>query len=339
MSIAVVGCGGFIGSHLVERMLAEGFSVSGWDLQSDRIAHLLDLPGMHFFQRDYSTEMEVIAANHSVVILLAALCNPSQYNTIDEQVIQSNFCNPSRLAEVCARHGSHLLYFSTSEVYGKTLPGSEELPLSESDSAMVLGPVAARRWSYACAKQLMERYLVALGHGSTLKWTVVRPFNFIGPHMDFLPGVDGEGVPRVLACFMDAWLSQRPMLLVDGGRNQRAFTWIGDAVDAMMRILSRLPHVQGQCLNLGNPTNEITIAGLAHLIQKQCADICPDLPVPACQDIRALDFYGPGYEDSDRRLPDISKARSILGWEPQVGLIEALRRTMSWYISHYRKVP
>lgn len=331
----MIGCGGFIGSHLLERLLSEGHSVAGWDLDSSRISHLISHPHFQFICGDYIPLVEEIAQKNAVVIHLAALCNPSLYNTIDEMVIQSNFQHAAKLADACASAGSHLLYFSTSEVYGRTAPGMEELPLQEDTSPLMLGSTRARRWSYSCAKQLMERYLIALEHSRGLAWTAIRPFNFIGPRMDFIPGVDGEGIPRVLACFMDAWLHQKALQLVDGGKNLRAFTWIGDAVDAVMLMIHRLPELRGQCLNIGNPRNEVSIANLASLIQNLSKEWSASIPLPRTEIVSSLSFYGPGYEDSERRMPDITKARKLLNWEPKVNLKDALRETMAWYLSHY----
>jgi len=348
--VAVVGCGGFIGSHLVERLLNLGVEVDGWDLEVHRLVHLFSHPKFHFQQSDYSKPDALQAiAKHQVVIHLAAICTPGLYNTEDQRVIHSNFTHPAQLADACAQNDAFLLYLSTSEVYGRTVAAvakesgkfqsdvvnGGEL-LQEDSSPLVLGPISARRWSYACAKQLTERYLVALQSGRNLRYTVVRPFNFLGPAMDFIPGVDGEGLPRVMACFMDALLHKRPLALVDGGARLRAFTWIGDAIDALIRILEVPEKAVGLCFNIGNPANEIDIRSFAHLMIDLYQEITNEPAiVEPLQNVLASEFYGEGYEDSDRRLPDISKAQRLLGWNPQKGLEDTVRDTMRWYISHY----
>jgi UDP-apiose/xylose synthase len=248
------------------------------------------------------------------------------------------------LVRLCAETSARLIYFSTCETYGRTAAslaggysGADGILLREDSSPFILGPVHAQRWSYACAKQLIERYVYACGRELGLTYTIVRPFNFIGPRMDFLPGIDGEGIPRVLACFLSALIARTPLQLVDGGRNRRCFTYIGDAVDACMKILERPDAARDQIFNIGNPANETTIADLAGLMAQVWQRRAPGASGRdiAIESVSAADFYGPGYEDSDRRVPDISKARTLLGWEPKTGLDAALDITIRAYIDQY----
>ncbi|MBD3393011.1 MAG: NAD-dependent epimerase/dehydratase family protein, partial [Chitinivibrionales bacterium] len=209
--------------------------------------------------------------------------------------------------------------------------------LSEDTSPMILGPVGAQRWSYAAAKQLLERVIYAYGFEQGLEYTIVRPFNFIGPRMDYIPGIDGSGLPRVLACFMEALMSRKPLKLVDGGRARRCFTYIDDAVDALVRMLERPDAAKGRIFNVGHPGNEVTIAGLAEKMLSIYRELCPRAAhdIPEVERVSGEAFYGAGYEDSDRRMPDITKARLLLGWEPQTDLDTALRFTMAQYIREY----
>jgi UDP-apiose/xylose synthase len=279
------------------------------------------------------------------VISLVALCNPSLYNTVPLSVIEANFVRPYELASMCAALGKWLIHFSTSEVYGRTVAGygagysgdTSLYVLSEDRSPMLLGPVHAQRWSYACAKQLLERAIYAFAFEKGLAFTILRPFNFIGPRMDYIPGIDGEGVPRVLACFMDALLFHKPLQLVNGGLSRRCFTYIDDAIDAVIAVLERPGAAKGQIFNIGNPRNEISMADLAHTMIRIYKEIRPE--VASCEfetkSVRAEDFYGEGYEDSDRRMPDIGKARELLGWEPRIGLDRMFKLTVASYIEHY----
>ena len=131
----------------------------------------------------------------------------------------------------CVKYDKHLVHFSTCEVYGRTLasyglPMSDEknYVLDEDTTPMIMGPVSAQRWCYACAKQLVERLIYAHGTENNLKFTIVRPYNWIGPRMDYVPGVDGkdDGQPRVLASFMTALMKGEPIVLVNGGEVRRA---------------------------------------------------------------------------------------------------------------------
>jgi UDP-apiose/xylose synthase len=351
-TIAIIGCGGFIGSHLLDRILGTtSYSVIGVDLASKKIAGHLDNDRFTFVNKDMHDlgAMDSVIHKSGTVFMLAALCNPSLYNTRPLDVIDVNSTGSLPLVAMCAESNARLVYFSTSEVYGRTarsLVGEEMKDrdddpagalLSEDTSPMILGPVSAQRWCYACAKQLMERTIFAFGKERGLDYTIVRPFNFIGPRMDFIPGIDGEGVPRVLACFLSALMAGQPLQLVDGGRNRRAFTYIGDAIDACMKIIERGNAASRRIFNIGNPANETDIAGLAERMIRIWRELVPDQAggTIGTRVVTAEDFYGPGYEDSDRRVPAIDKARSLLGWEPETDLDDALRLTLRACLDHY----
>lgn len=348
-TICVLGCAGFIGSHLLTRLLAqENFAVIGIDRETGKISHLTQNPRFKFFNDDIQnqSQTEWCIQRSDVVISLSAICNPAIYNKKPVQVIESNFLHPYMVAQLCARHKKWLIQFSTSEVYGKTISSfvnksadAAELDqvLSEDKTPFVLGPVAAQRWSYACAKQLLERAVYALGFEQGLAFTIVRPFNFIGARMDYIPGVDGEGVPRVLACFMEALLKRRPLKLVDGGVNRRVFTYIDDAIDAIMAILTHAGAAKGRIFNIGNPANEATIADLAVRMIAQFKQLNPASATHhyALETVSAAAFYGEGYEDSDRRVPDILNAQKFLEWSPRTNLHDTLRLTMDAYIKQY----
>jgi UDP-apiose/xylose synthase len=346
-TLCILGCGGFIGSHILERILSEtDWFVYGIDKNSSKIAALLDNPRLSFVERhiDSADAVEDYLQKSDVVVSLVALCNPSLYNTIPIEVIKSNFVRPLSIVERCSKLGKWLVHFSTCEVYGTTVSHNAGAAFNgvtdifkEDETPLIMGPVRSQRWSYACAKQLLERFIFAHGFENRLPYTIIRPFNFIGPRMDFLPGIDGEGVPRVIACFMDALLSNKPLKLVDGGTNRRTFTYIDDAVDAVMAVLARPQRAIGHIFNIGNPANETTIAELAAAMIDLYKKIRPD--AAGCsftmENVGSRDFYGEGYEDSDRRIPDIAKARRLLSWTPKIPLEKALRQTISSYIREY----
>ncbi|MBK8804834.1 MAG: NAD-dependent epimerase/dehydratase family protein [Fibrobacteres bacterium] len=352
--VVVLGSDGFIGSHLVEALLRSGsWQVVGWDREQIRTAHLPEKhPEFVFRLRDLRDDPALLASDITqadVVVNLAALCNPSLYGTRTVDVIESNFLHVEPIVRQCANAGVRLVHLSTSEVFGRTLrswapdarieEGSPFETFEEENTPFLLGPLASTRWSYACAKQLSERLVEAYGREQGLQWTIVRPFNFIGPRMDYLPGLEGEGTPRVLACFVAALLSRKPLRLVEGGRSRRAFLHIHDAVSALVRILERPEACDRKVFHLGNPANETDIHGLALRMRTIWSRLRQDpsiLELPL-QEVSASAFYGEGYEDSDRRMPSIAQAKRILDWEPHLGLDEALISTLTDYHQRFPK--
>jgi UDP-apiose/xylose synthase len=157
--------------------------------------------------------------------------------------------------------------------------------------------------------------------------------------MDFIPGRDGDGVPRVLACFMTALMNREPMKLVDGGDRRRTIISIHDAIRAILLILEKPRRSRNQVFNIGNRANEITIRELAELMRSTYAEITgdPSFNQHPIETITGEQFYGRGYEDCDRRMPRINKAADLLGWSPRISLKDTLLETMTFYHHHYAK--
>jgi UDP-apiose/xylose synthase len=155
--------------------------------------------------------------------------------------------------------------------------------------------------------------------------------------MDYISGRDGLGVPRVFACFMEALLDSKPMRLVDGGHAKRAITSIHDAIEALFLILGNPSAAQNQIFNIGNASNEISIAELALLMREIFADLTGDASVRRhpIETVSSMDFYGVGYEDCDRRVPDMTKAGHLLGWMPVRSLRETLSETIEFFYREY----
>jgi nucleoside-diphosphate-sugar epimerase len=260
-------------------------------------------------------------------------------------VFRLNFTENIKIAEACVQLGKRLIQFSSCEVYGKTPAAGyadklkdPEDPLlatfSEDSSDFLLGPVDKHRWIYACAKQLLERVLHAYGIEGRLNYTIIRPFNFFGPKIDYLPA-ETDGMPRVFSHFMEALLDGTEMKLVNGGTHRRCYTYIDDAIDCICRIVENRGGVcDRQIFNVGSPHNEISIRRLAEQMRdiyvRKFAGPGSDLPdiVPVSGEV----FYGVGYEDSDRRIPDITKAQTLLGWRPKYRLEQTLELTMRYYV-------
>lgn len=334
ITVALVGCGGFIGSHLLRAIFERtSWRVFGVDLDSYRIQEYLANSRFEFLSADLA-DPEVVAriAQFPIVVNLAAICTPGRYMAEAAEVIRSNYDHPRALADACAKSGSWLIHFSTSEIYGKTAADSGAL--LEDESEIVLGPVSASRWSYATAKLLTERYLAGL---AGLNWTVVRPFNFVGPYMDFMPGVDGEGIPRVLANFSTALVRGETLKLVNGGVAKRCFTSVHDAVDFMFSVFAAGERALSQAFNVGNAANEVSIAELAQLMRSVYAEVkgVSESDVPGVETVSGEAYYGKGYDDSLRRLPSVEKAERLLGFKAKISLKDALEESLTWFANHY----
>jgi UDP-apiose/xylose synthase len=153
--------------------------------------------------------------------------------------------------------------------------------------------------------------------------------------MDFIPGVDGEGIPRVLAAFMHALLAGEDLVLVDGGRQRRSFVYVDEFIDALVRIVDRPAACQGQILNLGNDKNDASIRTLARAVVTAFRAQRPKRPVPRLRTQSAADFYGPGYDDSVVRIPSMAKATRLLDWRPTIRLPEMLPPIVADYLARY----
>ena len=348
MNILCLGAGGFIGSHLTHRLLAEGHAVTAVDLYTDKVAEFLEHRRLAFIQqdiRDRNWDLDGLVRDANLVIDLIAYANPGLYIRIPLEVFHLNFTENLRIAEACVHHRKRLIQFSTCEVYGRTAASLQhagvadpEDPVhatfSEDSSEFILGPVSKHRWIYACAKQLLERVLHAYGLEQGFSYTIIRPFNFLGPKIDFLVS-EKEGIPRVFSFFMDALLQGTEMKLVDGGRQRRCYTYIDDAVECTYRIVENPGGVcDRQIFNIGSPHNEVSIRQMAEMMREIYAEKFHSngAPLPEIVSVSGESFYGKGYDDSDRRIPDITKARTLLGWEPRWGMRDILESTMRYYV-------
>ena len=352
MKILALGAGGFIGSHLTKRLLDDGHEVIAVDLYKDyKVEAFADHPRLEYLVqdiRDRNWQMDEYVQASDLVIDLIAYANPGLYIQIPLEVFHLNFNENLRIAESCVRYKKRLIQYSTCEVYGRTVASIEGIDLKDPEdpkyatfgedrSEFILGPVNKHRWIYACAKQLLERVLHAYGIEKGFNYTIIRPFNFIGPNIDFLLA-EHEGIPRVFSFFMDALMNGTKMELVNGGQQRRCYTYIDDAIECAARIVE---NPNGACdrqiFNVGHPDNEVTIRELAEemldIYREKFAK--PGDKLPEIVEVGGVEFYGEGYDDSDRRIPDITKARTLLGWEPRWGMREMLEETMRYYVTDY----
>jgi UDP-glucose 4-epimerase len=319
MRVLVTGGAGFIGSHLAEALLGRGDEVFVLDNLStgsiDNIVHLKAHPRFHYTIDSVTNEpllAELIDRCDTVVHLAAAvgvkLIVEAPVHTIETNVHGT---------EVVLKHANKkkklVLIASTSEVYGK----SADVPFRE-DADLVLGPTDKHRWAYACSKMIDEFLALAYWKERKLPVIIVRLFNTVGPRQT---GQYGMVIPN----FVRQALAGQPVTVFGDGTQSRSFTYVGDVVRAMVALIDE-PRAVGQVFNIGNG-REITIGDLASKITEMAGSRSEIVKVPYDQ------AYEAGFEDMPRRVPDITKLRKLVGYEPTVELDEILSRV----IEHFRQ--
>jgi UDP-apiose/xylose synthase len=328
MKIVIFGVGGFIGSNLAEYLIArDQHEIVGVDIDGHKLEGIGGTK-FTFVHADVTKSPQLagdLVQRADVVVDLMAYANPSIYVESPLEVIELNYFENLRIAELCVEHHTRLIQYSTSEVYGKK---PRDAAFNEDSSDLILGPVSKQRWVYAAAKQLLERTLHGYGLGGDLDYTIVRPFNFVGPRFDYLVPAGSKGGPRVFAHFMSALLTGGPMYLVDGGSQHRSFTHIDDASDAFTVLLEN-PSAHNEIFNIGNPATDCTIRELALLMQRLYAGLTGTTPQNELREISGEEFYGRGYEDADRVPPDVSKLEG-LGWKPRRNLETTFRDAIEY---------
>jgi UDP-apiose/xylose synthase len=331
LRIAILGAGGFIGSHLVEHLISAGqHRIIGVDIADDKLSGI-SAPSFVFHRADVRHAADLIdevVRTADLVVDLVAYANPSIYVTSPLEVFELNFMQNLEIAKRCIKYGKRLIQYSSAEVYGKAAAGTA---FSEDRTDAVFGPVQKQRWIYATAKMLLERVLYAHGVTGDLEYTIVRPFNFIGSRIDYLVPANAIGGPRVFPHFMSALLTGGPIRLVDGGYVQRAFLHIDDANLAFQALLDHPVETRNEIYNVGNPANDATVRQVALLMMELYEELTGSVPRSELVEISGEEFYGPGYEDATRLPPDISKLRS-LGWTPRYDLRATLRDAMIYYL-------
>lgn len=314
--VGVTGAAGFIGSHLCERLLAEGVEVVGVDDLSygsiANIASFLDDPGFRFEVLDCTNRRELRTAfdGCDAIAHLAAKKIPRFGGVLS--TLEVNVGGMSAACSVAMALDADLVFTSTSDVYGNGTP-----PYAE-DGEIVLGPPTTKRWAYAASKLYDEHHALALADERGLKVTILRLFNAYGPrnHMSWWGG------PMVT--FVEALLDSESMEIHGDGQQTRTFTYVSDTVDGLVRAL-RTPESRGEVINIGG-VETMTILELASRIQRAL-----HIPQPLRANFVPYETLPGKYQDVRHRVPDTAKARAVLGFEAEVGVEEGIERTIAWH--------
>ncbi len=312
MRILITGAAGFLGSHLCDRLLAEGHEVTGMDNfvtgSRENLAHLAGNGRFHFIEHDVA---EFIAAPGKLdaVMHFASPASPNPtspfgYPNLPIQTLKAGALGTHNCLGICRAQGARFLLASTSEIYGDPL----EHPQSESYWGHV-DPVGPRSM-YDEAKRFAEAMTMAYHHAHDVDTRIVRIFNTYGPRMRL---DDGRVVPN----FVRQALQHEALTIYGDGSQTRSFCYVDDLIEGIYRLLLSDEHMP---VNIGNPS-ETSILDFARLINQFTGNAAGLTYKP---DSRLGD-------DPQRRRPDITRARSILGWEPKVPLEEGIRRTITYF--------
>jgi nucleoside-diphosphate-sugar epimerase len=326
--ILILGVNGFIGHHLSKRIIeTTPWEVYGMDMQDDRVADLRGHPRFHFFEGDITINHEWIEYHIrkcDTVLPLVAIATPATYVKEPLRVFELDFEANLPIVRSCVKYRKRILFPSTSEVYGMCRDAEFDPYASE----LVVGPIPKQRWIYSISKQLMDRVIWAYGAQEGLDFTLFRPFNWIGAGLDNIH-TPKEGSSRVITQFFGHIVRGEEIKLVDGGGQKRAFTYIDDGVDALMRMIDNRDGVaSGKIYNVGNPANEFSVRELATMMVALALDY-PEYREAASRvklvETTSSSYYGAGYQDVQHRMPRIANTTEDLGWTPKVEMSLALR--------------
>jgi len=323
--VLITGGAGFVGSHLAEALLARGDSV--WVLDNlstgaiDNVDHLKSDRRFHYTIDSVVNEPVVaeLIDRVDVVFHLAAAVGVRLIVESPVNTIETNVHGTEMVLKLANKKKKKVLLASTSEVYGK----SEVVPFRE-DADLVLGPTSKGRWSYACSKAIDEFLALAYHKEKHLPVTIVRLFNTVGPRQT---GRYGMVIPN----FVKQALLGHPLTVHGDGSQRRCFTYVSDVVGALVALADNVA-AEGQVFNVGNDREEVTILDLARRVQQRTKSRSEIVMVPYDQ------AYESGFEDMPRRVPDLSRIRGLIGYEPQVHLDEILDRVIDYFTSDRARV-
>ncbi|MBN3189223.1 bifunctional UDP-4-amino-4-deoxy-L-arabinose formyltransferase/UDP-glucuronic acid oxidase ArnA [Pectobacterium brasiliense] len=333
--VLILGVNGFIGNHLTERLLRDDrYEIYGLDISSDAIARFLGDPRFHFVEGDISIHNEWIEYHIKkcdVILPLVAIATPIEYTRNPLRVFELDFEENLKIVRDCVRYNKRIVFPSTSEVYGMC----DDKEFDEDTSRLIVGPINKQRWIYSVSKQLLDRVIWAYGAKNGLRFTLFRPFNWMGPRLDTLDAAR-IGSSRAITQLILNLVEGSPIKLVDGGAQKRCFTDIHDGIEALFRIIeNRNGQCDGQIINIGNPHNEASIRELGEMLLTSfnahpLRDRFP--PFAGFIDVESSSYYGKGYQDVEHRTPSIRNAKRLLAWEPTVKMDQTVAETLDYFL-------
>jgi len=333
--VLILGVNGFIGNHLTERLLQDdNFEVFGLDIGSDAISRFVGHPRFQFVEGDISIHSEWIEYHIKkcdVILPLVAIATPIEYTRNPLRVFELDFEENLKIVRDCVKYGKRIIFPSTSEVYGMCTDAN----FDEDHSNLVVGPINKQRWIYSVSKQLLDRVIWAYGEKQGLRFTLFRPFNWMGPRLDNLNAAR-IGSSRAITQLILNLVEGSPIKLFDGGRQKRCFTDISDGVEALFKIIeNKNNNCDGQIINIGNPDNEASIKELAERLLESFERHplrASFPPFAGFREVESSSYYGKGYQDVEHRKPSIRNAKRLLGWTPTVEMNTTIDNTLDFFL-------
>jgi nucleoside-diphosphate-sugar epimerase len=337
-TILIFGANGFIGQHLVRRILeTTDWAIVANDLNDQNLRAYRKNPRYEFYKGSILNQklIQKLVARADVVVPLAGIATPKTYILNPLKVYEIDFEANLAIVRECVKKNKRVIWPSTSEVYGM----STDREFHPEESNLVMGPIHKMRWIYAASKQLMDRIITAYGRDRGLNYTIFRPFNWIGHGQDDIH--DTKGNARVITQFLGNIWRGEELRLVDGGTNRRSFTYIDDSIDALVKIIENKNGVaSGKIYNIGNPKNNHSIKEIAETMLV----LAPSHPYfrERVQQVKLITMpsrahYGEGYQDMINRTPHIRNIQRDLDWKPSVTMQKAIQKIMVAYAEELRK--
>jgi dTDP-alpha-D-glucuronic acid decarboxylase len=315
-NVVVTGGYGFIGSHLVSALLNRGDTVTVFDVAKNTRDTSIDFdrrPNFRFVAGDVTdidALSDALTPDVDTVFHLAAVVGVENYMSDPLQVLDVNVIGTRNVLELSQRHGTRVVFASTSEVFGK----NPNPPFAEDDDR-VLGSTKTARWSYSTSKGMAEHLVFAMHAAHGLPVTVVRYFNVYGPRQNPI-FVISQTVHRIL--------NGKQPLLYDSGDQTRCFTYVDDAIAGTL-LAAQSDSAIGEAFNIGSMTETSMRDAVDLAIKIASVDA-----VSSSEAVDTVAKFGRRYEDIPRRIPDSTKAQRELGWRLEVDVDEGIRRTIDW---------
>ncbi len=326
MKLLITGGAGFIGSHLVDRLIEMGHEIIAVDdLSTGSIKNVKHHQKKNGKNGKFRLVVDTIL-NESLMDELVSQCDQIYHLAAavgvklimnrPVETLETNVKGTEMVLGIANKYKKKVLIASTSEVYGKIMNNGNHRTLKE-DTDRLMGPTTKRRWAYACSKEFDEFLALAYYEEKKLPVIITRLFNTVGPRQTGQYGM-------VLPNFVQKALIGKPIIIYGDGTQSRSFTHVLDVVDALIKLMDE-PKAVGQIINVGNE-EEITILELAHMVKEMTG---------SSSELEYLSYdraYGPGFEDMQRRSPDITKLKNLIQYQPRYDLKAIIQSVINYYL-------